>query len=687
MFFWHANIFVRLLIPFLLGILLALSGIIEFQVSVWLLVVLLSLFFLQNFVFGKYVKYSTSWQYAIFPNLIFFFLGLYLTLHYVNDSLPPDMSDVKLVALGSVSSPVKETEKHYRFFCDLQLPGKEKTKVKILVYVKKSEHDTLSFDFGDLFLFQGTLRNIRNVWNPGTFDYARYLRDRFVYYQVFIDPGNLKLLGKKSIGSIADLALLGRDKVLYVLQKYIPDKQVLAIVSAIFLGYDEWLDPDVKGVFAASGAMHILCVSGLHVGIIYFMFSFLLSFLKHSNRRRVVKNILLILIIAAYALLTGLSPSVLRASLMLIVIITGQILGRKISIYNLLAFSAFLLLLFNPLFIREIGFQLSYMAVLGIVIIYPRLNQLYISRYALVNKIWALTIVSMAAVLFTFPLAIYYFHQFPTYFLLTNLLVIPVATGIIYAVIFLLVFSWIPFIATWIGSALVLLVGAMFQMLDSLIEVPGALISAIHIHEGIVALIYFVIFAFIAALLFARYRGILWGVSLLVLLVLFQLKEEMQRSTQKKIIFYAIPSFGVDVIKGREACFVGDSVDFVSKKNEKYLFYPMETYFGITRHTLFSSIEEDKLVYDHPFIIAGDIRILLWDFTLPCTVPFPIDYMYVDNPLKKKEIETLLAISPRNIVLGYKVPEFAIKKLQKALKNTKIVLYSLKKQGALLVDY
>jgi competence protein ComEC len=184
-----------------------------------------------------------------------------------------------------------------------------------------------------------------------------------------------------------------------------------------------------------------------------------------------------------YALVTGLSPSVLRAATMFSFIIAGQALNRQAYIYNSIAASAFLLLLVQPAILFEVGFQLSYMAVIFIVFLHPYLYRLLSFRYKILNSAWSLTCVSLAAQAGTVPLSLFYFHQFPSYFILSNFVVIPAATVIIYGAALLFIASPIPVLLEIFG----LLLNKFLQMVNFMIffieKMPGSLIANIRFAE------------------------------------------------------------------------------------------------------------------------------------------------------------------------------------------------------------
>lgn len=352
------------------------------------------------------------------------------------------------VLVLSLREPVSEKPNSFQAICRVQEFHSEDTMAvvsgNLMVYLAK---DTLAGDlrYGDVILLENRYEEVRPPMNPGQFDYRRFLSLRNIFHSTYRASGEWHP-GQANQGSrLISFALSLREKALGAFSRSQLEGRELAVVSALFLGYREYLTEDLQREFAGAGAMHILCVSGLHVGIIYLVLKAMLGFLGRSGTASLIRTLLVVTFIWTYAAVTGFSPSVLRASTMFTFVAVGQGFRRRTSIYNSLSASALVLLVTEPYLISRIGFQLSYLAVFSIVTLQPRLYALLPLKNFLLRKIWALLTVSFAAQLATGPLALFYFNQFPNYFLLTNILVVPLASLIIYAAILCLALSfWAP---------------------------------------------------------------------------------------------------------------------------------------------------------------------------------------------------------------------------------------------------
>jgi competence protein ComEC len=262
------------------------------------------------------------------------------------------------------------------------------------------------------------------------------------------------------------------------------DNESNAFIKALLLGDKSSLDPSTKKAFSIAGATHVLAVSGLHVGIIVSLFSALLGLilLKIKKRKAAwIKSVLLLLVIWIYAGITDFSPSILRASMMFSFLSIGQSMTRHSNIYNTISIAAFFMLIINPDNLYAVGFQLSFMAVLGIIYFYPRLSRLFYFKNRLFQKIWNLCAVSIGAQITTFPLALYYFHQFPSYFLLSNLVVIPAAFIVLLLSILLLFLSWIPAVVEILSFALNKIISALHFCIHFIEKLPFSSVQHVYI--------------------------------------------------------------------------------------------------------------------------------------------------------------------------------------------------------------
>lgn len=287
--------------------------------------------------------------------------------------------------------------------------------------------DSLSrpLNIDEIILVNASLNEIPPPLNPDQFNYKAYLEKQYIYHQIHTTTKEILSLSSQP-HSIVGYAALIRGYISNQLENTKLPKEDLTILSALLLGQRQHISQETYEQFTKAGAVHILAISGLHVGIILILLNFLFRPLNHFSKGRLFKTILTILILWSFAIIAGLSPSVTRAVTMFSVISIAMNLKRTSNIYNTLAISVFIILLFKPLLLFDVGFQLSYVAVIAIVAIQPLLYKRYSPKTKLDKLIWNTFTVTIAAQFGVLPLSIYYFHQFPILFIISNLLVIPI---------------------------------------------------------------------------------------------------------------------------------------------------------------------------------------------------------------------------------------------------------------------
>ncbi|MEM7173767.1 MAG: ComEC/Rec2 family competence protein [Bacteroidota bacterium] len=277
--------------------------------------------------------------------------------------------------------------------------------------------------YGDVILVYGTPKGVTPWVGEEMFDYQRVLAYQNTNYTHFVDQGTFKVIGYAPSSVWRAKAFKMRAWLATHLGKNIKGQVARGVVWALLLGLRTELGADVQRVYAEAGIIHVLALSGLHVGLLYMLILLLLFFF--GIKKREVRSVWVVTLLWSYACITGFSVSVLRAVSMFSLLSMGECLGRKSYRVNMLAIAAFLHLVYDPFVLFQIGFQLSYTAVLGIFLLHPNWYKWVVFSSVWKQKIGQFISISVATQLATLPLTLYYFHAFPSYFLLTNLLTIP----------------------------------------------------------------------------------------------------------------------------------------------------------------------------------------------------------------------------------------------------------------------
>ncbi|MDA0314311.1 MAG: ComEC/Rec2 family competence protein [Bacteroidetes bacterium] len=316
---------------------------------------------------------------------------------------------------------------------------------------------------------------------PDEFNYKRFLATKGIHFRQFIGK-KLQILPLKQSNELNFTVEHLRHYFAGVVDQYVLRPESKQIALALLLGQKESLGKEVKQAYSATGTQHILAVSGLHVGIIYSLLLLPLSFFKQKGHALQKSYLMVIMgLIWIYALMTGFSPSVVRAVVMFSLVTLGQMRKRKPSIWNILAFSALLLLVLNPEIRTDLGFQLSYLAVAGIVGLQPIILRIWAPSNRVLDYFWQMASVTLAAQLVTSPLTLHYFHTFPTYFLVANLLIVPLSYIILCAGVPFLLLAWIPVVGSLLGAIVDFLLFIQNEITYALQNLPAAVWQGIHL--------------------------------------------------------------------------------------------------------------------------------------------------------------------------------------------------------------
>lgn len=456
----------KLLIFLLLGIY---SGY-TFEIKLQYTLYLLSSFIIVSLLFSYHKKIATSTIYSLLLLATVFLIGvLNATIH--SDKNPKHYSEKNQLGDSiflKISKQLKHSDYYYKYEANVYRINNKKSNGNIILNLVRdsiSEKNLPKTDFE--YSTNTLLKEINAPLNPHQFDYKKYLATQQIYHQLTTKSNELKRIPSfhKTIRGYADIF---RETINKKLSKY-TYKEEIAVVNALLLGQRQGISKDVYQEYAAAGAIHLLAISGLHIGIVYLLLSFLLKPLNRIKHGKTIEVIIIITLLWIFAIIAGLSPSIVRSVTMFTFIAYAEKLNRAKNINHALIGSMFILLLFKPSFIFDVGFQLSYVAVFGIVWIQPTLVALWSPRNKLALYLWKLLTVSVAAQLSVLPLTLYYFHQFPGLFFISNLVIV-------------------PFIGMLLGFGFVIIILALLNILPNFIaEIYFMIIKIMNLFIGWIA--------------------------------------------------------------------------------------------------------------------------------------------------------------------------------------------------------
>jgi len=559
-FNWRQYPIIRFILPFIAGILFAVYS--SANGDQWSYIALSLIVLLTGFEIFKIGKsFKWNWLNGLVSSAALFSLAVFLVI-WNTPNLQEDFYKKQSFQwiVAKVKSPLIEKEKTYQAKLEVQATVQNglvsEASGTILTYLEKSDV-TAALPYGELIAIQTKLNEIEGPKNPGQFDYQEYMRFHGIYESGYVPADQLVDLEINEGLFFMEIADRLRKRFLTVLKTSGLEEKQFPIASALVLGQREFLDPDTVRSYSSAGAMHVLAVSGLHVGIIYMVLNFLLKFLDRNKRSKIVKAIILLSILWIYAMITGLSPSVLRATTMFSFIIVASAMNRNTNVYNTIAASALLLLIIDPFLIMQVGFQLSYLAVLGIIYFQPKIANWFYFKNKPLNYVWQITSVSIAAQLATFPLGLLYFHQFPVYFIVSNLIVIPCAFVILGLGMLTIATGFSSMISGWFGYLMNKVIWILNGGVAWIESLPFSLIEGVAISVLGCWLLYFAIFGLIGAIEKRTLRFLIAsGAFILVLFVIDFIEDVNQKSTHEICVYSNRSDLAIDFISGNDHVFV-----------------------------------------------------------------------------------------------------------------------------------
>lgn len=549
---WFKYPFIRLLMPFMLGIWLSFTYLNLSKNEVKLLLIAVVFLGIVVFVIASVVKnYQYRWLFGVLLNLHLILIGVAI-FHIRNDDLESD-SDVWVARL--TENPA-EKEKSVKVILEMQSDVG-----LVMAYLEKNER-SLSLRYGDVIVFHERPKLVEPPMNPEQFDYKKYLARKGISYQAYLKNDSWEKLKESRVNRLYAFSYRLRDFLLETMRNLGVEGDEYSVAAAILLGYDDTLPTELRQKYVAAGSMHILCVSGMHVGVIFMVFSNMLGFLDKRKRwQNLLKQSLLLLLIWFYALLAGLAPSILRSTIMLSFVILGDMLKRNGILLNSLAASAFLLLCIDPSNLFNVGFLLSYCAVIGIVTLQkPIYNLLYIKPKFL-DKLWEMTAVTLAAQIATAPFSIYYFHQFPTYFWLSNLFMGPISTVVITGGMVMLLIFFIPYINIGVAFCVKWLIYAMNLIVSWIENLPLSIVKALYINNVEFACLLIALLLLMLVIEHKKKRLFFGMLSMLLIFSVSQLTRTVMQRGQMSMTVYSInKNTAIDFVCGNEHLMLCDTV-------------------------------------------------------------------------------------------------------------------------------
>jgi len=423
--------------------------------------------------------------------------------------------------------------------------GSHPVERKAILYLKQ-DSAAACLKSGDELLVSTRISPPANQKNFDEFDYARYLMRRGISGTGYVAAGKwITLRSVQTNGTIhlrlRCLADSYREKVIALYRQLGFTGDELAVLSALTIGDKTELSESVRESYSIAGASHILALSGLHIGLLYaFLFFILRPVARKGRTGRCVRSVSLLVLLWAFAFFTGLSPSVVRSVTMFSILALADVFGRQPFSLNTLAVTAWLMLLCNPAGLFDVGFQLSFLAVASILLIQRPVYRLFAVRNRVGKSVWGLMSVSIAAQIGTAPLVMFYFSRFSVHFLLTNLLVIPLITIILYAAIFMLLLTPFPWLQIWAVVGVRKLLEGLNLFVRWVEQLPCSSVDGIWLYQLEVCGIYVFLFGAVCYCLHRRLRNLLFCLLSVLLLSIYHVTMVWIDRPQRGLAFYNV---------------------------------------------------------------------------------------------------------------------------------------------------
>ena len=417
----------RITIGFISGILFAYYFHLPLSLLFILLSISISVFGVLYFLFKN--KSKNVFYFGLTTYLLSFLIGISTQVIHIDHFQKSNYSHITTIfeEPHSISLIIREKLKSTpfsdRYIAIINRIDKKEQTGRIILNIQKDSLNN-EFEIGTPLLIKGILSKNRPPNNPNQFDYSKYLENKQIYAQLYADVEEIKI-GTEIEKNIWYYSSKLRTRIIRNLEKNNFNKTELNVAIALIMGQQQDISPEIIRDYQYAGAVHILSVSGLHIGFILIFVTFILKPIPNTKRGSFIKLLIILASLFTFGIIAGLAPSVVRSVTMFSFVAIGNHLRRSVNIYHTLLVSILLILLFEPSFLFDVGFQLSYLALFFIIWLQPLLASIWLPKNKISKYIWDILTVSFAAQIGTLPLSIYYFHQFPGLFFVTNLIVIP----------------------------------------------------------------------------------------------------------------------------------------------------------------------------------------------------------------------------------------------------------------------
>lgn len=645
------------------------------QIFIWVILGAFSSLTVLWFILRKF--YFSTPLFGVIAIVLFFTIGMWSfqmrlpthqTQHFDHflETNAPKMIEFKVLEI------LKSDYYNHKYIAKIKSINSKKSSGNILISLQKDSLNT-RLQIDNTVLVKTLIEKAPFSKNPYQFEYKDYLQTLGVYHQTRISNSEILKIEntEKSIRGYAENV---REHLIKKLSATPIPIRERAIIQALILGQKRDIDKEQYQEFAAAGAVHILAVSGLHVGIIYIILLYLsmpLRFLKHG---RLLQSMLLVITLWGYAYITGLSPSVCRAVTMFSFLAFATISKRKTNTANTLLLSFSFLLVYNPLLLFHVGFQMSYMAVLAIIVIQPKLNSYYTPRNYFKRLFWGILTVTFAAQIGIMPLSLYYFHQFPGLFFISNLVILPFLSLILGAGILVILLAALNCSWEWIYFSYGWVVRQLNNFIGWIAHQESFLFTDIFFSTEMLLASYILLFSLILFWSKQTYGRMIFGLfSFLLMLGVFHW-QSFEDSKNELVIFQKSRNSLITIKEQKSLkIFATDTINSVFK-------YPIKSY-KIARNIT----DFEPLKFQNIFIYKKQLYIIIDSTGVYSIKNKNAIVLLTQSP--KINLERLIdSVQPLQIIADGNNYKSYVDRWRRTCAHKKIPFHSTYEKGAYIVD-
>jgi competence protein ComEC len=569
-----------------------------------------------------------------------------------------------------LTEKLKNSKKFDRFYAKVISIDNQKASGKIVLNIKNNLSAT-NLNTGHQLLVKGRLLHHFKANNPNQFDYGKYIETKGVYGQIFTVASTIKIHGNTH-KNLLYYTTKFRNTIIKNLQESGFKKETLAVVVALILGQQQDISPEILRDYQYAGAVHILSVSGLHVGFILLFITFLLKPIPNTTFGNSSKLIITIISLWLFAFVAGLAPSVVRSTVMFTFISIGMHLNRNTNSFHTTIVSMLIILLFEPMFLFDIGFQLSYLAVIFILWLQPLFTSFWQPNNKIVKYLWEIITVSFAAQIGTLPLSIYYFHQFPGLFFVTNLVLIPFLSIIMSLGTLLMIFAYFDFIPVFLSKTVESLITIVNWIIARIASLEHFIFTDIPLSFTLMIIAYGIIITWNFWFKKPSHKLLLLGLSSIILFQSILVYTKWKSEQKNEFFVFNVMKKSIFGIRNGNSLSVLTSEEITKNSFEDRMLHTFSTanYYSI------KSIQPIKNI-----IKFGKTKIQIVDSTSVFKTTIQPDIIILRQSPKVNLDRLIETQQPKLIVADASNYKIAIEKWKKTCAKRKIPFHSTYEKG------